>query len=223
MRKSICGAVVALGLTAMIAGAAEAQVEGLPVYNGGIGTGLVLSADAGIPNSDLGKGLALGLSGRLGLGPLGFSATVARHDPKGPADAITSVGATANYKVFGGPLVPFSVTLQGGAGYWTIADATPSGDDIKMWHFPVGLGLAMSIPNPAFAIRPWIAPRLDVRHASVGDASDTETDFGVSVGIDLNTISGFGLHAAYDRVFGDPADPAVIALGVHYSLRLPGL
>lgn len=226
MRQMILGGLASLALTLAAARPAAAQVEGLPVYNGGIPTGIVIAADAGIPNGDAGKGLALGLTGRAGLGPLGVTATLATHNPKGAGDNITSVGATLNYKVFGGPLVPFSITLQGGAGYWKLGSgsALPGySSDFKVWRFPVGLGIAVSIPNPAFSIRPWVAPRLDIRHVSVTGASDTQTDFALSGGIELNTISGFGLQAAYDRVFGDGANPSVLSAGLHYALRLPGL
>jgi hypothetical protein len=39
----------------------------------------------------------------------------------------------------------------------------------------------------------------------------------------LNLLSGFGLHAAYDRVFLDGGDPSIFGLGAHYAFRIPGL
>ena len=37
-------------------------------------------------------------------------------------------------------------------------------------------------------------------------------------------LNGFGVHAAYDRVFAkDVADPGTFGLGVHYAFRVPGL
>jgi hypothetical protein len=202
----------ALGSAAPLAG----QVIGLPVYNSGIPTGLGLFADIGFPNDAAGGGTAYGATGRLGVGPFGATASVARFNPEGPGDQLTSVGGSLNYKVFGGPLVPLTVTLQGGAGY-------AKQDDVSFYRFPVGLGLGLTIPNPALAIKPWLAPRLDVSRVSSPLGSDTETNFGISGGVELNLLSGLGLHASYDRVFTDVEDPSIFAAGLHYTFRVPGL
>jgi hypothetical protein len=87
----------------------------------------------------------------------------------------------------------------------------------------VGLGFALTIPNPMLAIKPWIAPRLDIVRLSGGGLSNTETNFGIGGGLELNLLSGFGLQAAYDRVFTDGGDPSVFGLGAHYAFRIPGL
>ena len=87
------------------------------------------------------------------------------------------------------------------------------------------LGFAWNaMPSPAFSIRPWIAPRLDVLRVSPdGGESETLTDFGVSAGIELTTISGLGIHAAYDWVSRDGGEPAVFDIGLQYAIRVPGL
>jgi hypothetical protein len=202
----------ALGSATSLAG----QVIGLPVYNSGIPTGLGLFADIGFPNDAAGGGTAYGATGRLGVGPFGATASVARFNPEGPGDQLTSVGGSLNYKVFGGPLVPLTVTLQGGAGY-------AKQEDVSFYRFPVGVGLGLTIPNPALAIKPWLAPRLDVSRVSSPLGSDTETNFGISGGVELNLLSGLGLHASYDRVFADVDDPSIFAAGLHYTFRVPGL
>jgi hypothetical protein len=202
----------ALGSATSLAG----QVIGLPVYNSGIPTGLGLFADIGFPNDAAGGGTAYGATGRLGVGPFGATASVARFNPEGPGDQLTSVGGSLNYKVFGGPLVPLTVTLQGGAGY-------AKQEDVSFYRFPVGVGLGLTIPNPALAIKPWLAPRLDVSRVSSPLGSDTETNFGISGGVELNLLSGLGLHASYDRVFADVEDPSIFAAGLHYTFRVPGL
>jgi hypothetical protein len=202
----------AFGVVPSLAG----QVVGLPVYNSGIPTGIGIYADIGFPNDAAGDGVAYGATGRLGVGPFGATASLARFDPEGPGDQLTSVGATLNYKVFGGPLVPLTVTLQGGAGY-------AKQEDVKFYRFPVGLGLALTIPNPALAIKPWLAPRLDISRVSGDLGSATETNFGISGGVELNLLSGLGLHASYDRVFADVEDPSIFAAGLHYTIRVPGL
>jgi hypothetical protein len=225
MRSRAQWALTLAGLVIGIAGAARsaaAQVRGLPVYNSGIASGIAIYGDVGFPNSDAGKGTALALTGRAGFGAFGATAILSSFNPDGPASSDLSVGATLNLKLFGGPLVPLSVTLQGGIGYAKPDLGLLPGDETEL-RFPVGLGFALTIPNPALAIRPWIAPRVDVIKVSGGGLSNTETNFGLGGGVELNLLNGFGLHAAYDRVFVDGGDPSVFGLGAHYAFRIPGL
>lgn len=209
---------------------AAAQVPGLPVYNQGVPRGIGLYGDIGFPDDDAGGGTAYGVTGRAGFGLVGVTAIISSYNADGPAGGKVSVGATGNLRIFGGPLVPLSVTLQGGVGYAKPDDSfLPGGASIKQWRFPVGLGFALTIPNPALAIKPWLAPRLDIVRTStsdipaVPDASDTQTRFALSAGIELNLLNGFGLHAAYDRTFGEGTDPSLFGLGAHYTFRVPGL
>ncbi|MFL5402710.1 MAG: hypothetical protein ACJ8BF_07820 [Gemmatimonadales bacterium] len=208
---------------------ATAQVRGIPVYNSGVPRGIAIYGDVGFSNASAGKGTAFGISGRAGFGPLGATATLSSFNPKGPGGSDVAVGATLNYKLFGGPLVPLSVTLQGGIGYSKPESeggflvGFPPGSDVNELHFPVGVGFALTIPNPVLAIRPWIAPRVDVVRTSVSGNSNTDTNFGLGGGIELNLLNGFGLHAAYDRVFTSAGDPSVFGFGIHYALRIPGL
>lgn len=208
-------------------GGLHAQVTGLPVRNAGIGTGIGIAADAGFPSEELGKGLALGATASVGLGPFGLTGSVARLDPKGAGDALTSFGATANLKIFGGPLVPFSVTLQGGAGYAKQSPTTIEGDalDVKTWHAPVGLGIALVIPNPVFSIKPWVAPRVDITRTTQSDGgtattvTNTDTNFGISGGIDFGFLNGLSIRAMYDRVsLGNGVHPSVISVGLGFKV-----
>jgi hypothetical protein len=77
----------ALGVTTLLvlglAGHAMAQNPGLPVINSGIGTGLTLSGDVGFPNDVAGGGTAFGATGKVGLGPLGVTATLSSWKPDG--------------------------------------------------------------------------------------------------------------------------------------------
>ena len=81
------------------------------------------------------------------------------------------------------------------------------------------------IPNPV-ARHPPVARatgghRLPRRSAA---RSNTETNFGLCGGLELNLLNGFGIQAAYDRVFAeDVADPATFGIGAHYAFRVPGL
>ncbi len=94
-----------------------------------------------------------------------------------------------------------------------------------MLHAPVGLGFALKIPNPALAIKPWLAPRLDIIKVSgtlLND--DTETNFGLSGGVDFSLLGGIGFGVAYDRTFaGNGVNPSVLSAGINYSVKIPGL
>jgi len=215
--------VAALALGAgLSAPSAQAQVRGIPVYNSGVFSGIALYGDVGFPNSDAGKGTAYALTGRAGFGAFGATAIFSSFNPDGPPSSDLSVGATLNYKLFGGPLIPLSLTLQGWIGYSKPEIGLLPGHDTEL-RFPVGLGFALTIPNPALAIRPWIAPRVDIVKSSGGGSSTTETNFGLGGGLELNLLNGFGLHAAYDRVFVDGGDPSTYGLGAHFAFRIPGL
>ncbi|MFL5494211.1 MAG: hypothetical protein ACJ8DC_07505 [Gemmatimonadales bacterium] len=247
MRQSMHAAVLTLILSvAATVGAspARAQVLGIPVYNSGIGRGIGLYADVGFSNAAAGKGTALALTGRAGFGPLGVTATISTFNPKGPAGSVTSVGGTGNLRIFGGPLVPLSVTLQGGVGYeepeggvipssavtplapslaFGVPTSVLASDEVSVLHFPVGVGFALTIPNPVLAIKPWLAPRVDVTRTKANGVSDTDTHFALSGGLELNLLSGLGLQAAYDLRTGGSSHPGVFGIGAHYTFRVPGL
>jgi len=204
-------------------GGLVAQAAGLPVRNAGIGTGIGVAVDAGFPNGAAGKGWAVGATGSAGLGPFGVTASVSHWKPQG-LSALNSVGATGNLKILGGPLIPLSVTLQAGAGY---SKVTQQGFEApvttKTVHVPVGVGIALTIPNPVFSIKPWVAPRLDVQRTTISSdtpaESHTDTHFGISAGVDLGFLSGISFRAMYDRIQGD-AHPSILSLGLGLRVGL---
>lgn len=221
--RHIVRAVVALALT-LGAAPLRAQNPGLPVYNIGVPRGIGIYGDVGFPNAAAGKGTAYGATARAGFGPIGATATLSSYNPQGPGGSDVSVGGTVNYKLLGGPLVPLSVTLQGGVSYAKPGDGFLPGQEVTAYHVPIGVGFALVIPNPVLAIHPWLAPRLDIGYVKSGGASNTDTNFGLSGGLELNLLNGFGIQAAYDRVFAkDVADPATFGIGAHYTFRVPGL
>ncbi len=215
-------AAIVLGLTR----GAEAQVRGIPVYNSGVSTGLTLAGEFGVPNTVSGGGVAYGGSARLGFGPLGVTAMAVESNPKGVGGNFLSLGATGNLKLLGGPLIPLSVTLQGGVGYAKnplVAQPSGTTGDITELRFPIGLGIAMSLPNPVLAIKPWLAPRVDIVRASAQGASATKAAFAISGGVELNLLSGIGIHAGYDWSRRDGVTYGTFGAGLHYGLRVPGL
>lgn len=204
-------------LVAALPARGTAQVTGLPVRNSGISSGLTIAGEVGFPSADYGKGTAFGGRGAVGFGPIGVSAVISSYNPKnGPTQ--TGLGGYLNLKVFGGPLVPFSVTLQGGAEYVKNSGA-------RVIHAPIGLGIGLRIPNPALAIKPWIAPRLDVvRVSGSGITTTTDENFGISGGVDFSLLGGLGFGVAYDRVWvGNGVKPSVLSVGASYSIKIPGL
>jgi outer membrane protein with beta-barrel domain len=219
MRETV-RTVVVLALT-LGAVPLAAQNPGLPVYNMGVPRGIGLYGDIGFPNDAAGKGTAYGATARAGFGDIGVTATVSADNPKGPAGSEAAVGGTLNYRLLGGPLVPLSVTLQAGASY---SKPGQGALEQSLYHFPIGIGFALVIPNPVLAIHPWLAPRLDIVRTSANGGSNTDTNFGLSGGLEFNLLNGFGIQAAYDRVFAkDVADPGTFGLGAHYTFRVPGL
>jgi hypothetical protein len=227
MKQAVLGAVALAAALAGMAPSAAAQVRGIPVYNAGIPRGIGIYGDVGFSNDDAGGGTGYGVTGRAGFGPFGATAMLSSYNPDGPTDSDVSVGATLNYRVFGGPLVPLAVTVQGGIGYGKPDDTLlPDGEsvaDLTELRFPVGVGFALTIPNPILAIKPWLAPRLDIVRTSIGDNAETNSEFALSGGLELNTLGGLGLHATYDAIFADGGTPGVFGIGAHYTFRVPGL
>jgi hypothetical protein len=218
MMQGIRSVLVATVLAIMAAPLA-AQVRGIPVYNNGVPRGIGLYGDVGFPDDEAGGGKAFALTGRVGFGTLGATAMLSTYDPDGPPGSDLSVGATGNLRLFGGPLVPLLVTLQAGVGYAKPESGVLPDESVDQWHFPVGLGFMLTIPNPALAIKPWLAPRLDIVTTTPdGGESTTDSEFGLSGGVELNLLSGLGFHAAYDAVFSD-GTPGVFGVGAHYSFR----
>ncbi len=184
----------------------SAQVLGLPVVNSGVPVGIQVAADVGITNADYGKVTTVGASAGIGVGFFGVGGQVARYSPK-VGDAVTATGLSASMRLVGGPLVPFRLMMMAGVAHWTM-------NTVGVTHVPVSIGLAATIPNPAFGIKPWIAPRIDYTRS--GGASDTR--FGISAGIDLAMLNGFSIRGAYDKLSVKGASPSIISFGVGYSL-----
>ena len=206
--------------TAVVASAAvapaTAQVLGLPVVNNGAATGINIGADVGFTNADGGKGTAIGARASVGIGFIGVSAMISRFAPE-TGDAVVAPGVSATLRLLGGPLVPFRITMQAGASQWTIST-------VKVTHVPVSIGLSATIPNPAFAIKPWIAPRIDLTRTAtpqIGiegtETTRTDANFGISGGVDLALLNGMTIRAAYDRVNNGSFHPSIFSLGIGFA------
>lgn len=208
---------IALMTLVLAAAPATAQVGGLPVFNSGVSSGVSLNFDYGMPNEDAGKGKSLGFTAGVALGPIGFTGTYASHTPEG-ADAQSWLGATANLKMFGGPLIPVSVNAQIGLGYSSVDVGLP--EDMKVVNIPVGVGISLNIPTPGLSIKPWIAPRMQYTRSS-GALDDSDTRFGISAGVNFGLVGGLNARAAYDQVKVEGATMGTISIGVGYNFNIP--
>jgi hypothetical protein len=228
-------------LVAAAAGIAPlaAQAPGLPVAHVAMARGLTLAGRVGFPNQAAGAGTAYEIAATLGARRFAITALASLHrNPGYVVDDYPAFGGRASYKIFGGPLVPFGLTLQAGAAYAApdplplpVGGGLEYGGSLAIWRVPVGLGLAWTIARPIVAIRPWIAPRIDVRHvrtpAAVGGAgqpvpgsSVTETEFGLSGGVSLGFLNGVSVDVAGDRIFGGlAAKPATFSVGLSVGVR----
>lgn len=199
---------VTLAVLAGFAVPARAQVLGLPVVNNGSPTGINIGADVGFANDDyFGGGTGAGAHASVGLGFFGVTAMISHFSPKN-GDGVWSPGGSAMLRLLGGPLVPFRVTMQAGVGRWSFGDVTYT-------HVPLSLGIAATIPNPALAIKPWIAPRIDILHSSETSVIHPgDVHFGISGGIDFALLNGVSIRVAYDRVSSDGVHPSIFSLGL---------
>lgn len=200
-------AITLLLAAALVPAAASAQVRGLPVVNSGFGFGAGAAADIGFANDAAGGGTTVGAHLTAGLGIIGVTGSVSRGSIDGKS--VWSQGASASLRVFGGPLIPLRVTLQGGAAFW---DAGV----VEALHVPISVGIAAVIPNPVFAIRPWLAPRIDYLRTTFENSETSSTELGISGGIELGFLSGMTIRTAYDRLLVD-GDPGIFSLGVGMS------
>ncbi|HRP08618.1 MAG TPA: hypothetical protein PLL69_09025 [Gemmatimonadales bacterium] len=198
----------ALALCLVLPAALNAQVRGIPVINSGFGIGAGVAAEVGFANDAAGGGTAVAASASTGLGFIGLTGAISRSVVDD--NTVWSPGAAVSLRIFGGPLIPFRVTLLTGASYWKEGI-------VEQLHVPVSLGLAAVIPNPVFAIRPWIAPRIDHQVTTFENSEDSRTELGISGGIELGFLSGMVIRAAYDRLLVD-SDPGILSFGVGFSL-----
>jgi hypothetical protein len=211
---------VPLAMLALVSSlsAAAAQAIGLPVINSGIPTGIGVAGDVGFANNAYGAGTGYGLTGEIGFGRLGITATLGKFDPDGSTSSQNTWGATGNLKLFGGGLSPLSITAQAGYGHGELASTTVN-------HYPLGLGVALTLPLPVLSMKPWVAPRYDILHVDAyGTTSGTTySDFGISGGIDFNFLMGLGFRVSYDWVDRNKTYPSIWGVGAKWLFRVPGL
>lgn len=217
-----------------VARLSAAQAPGLPVMNPGVPRGFTVATLAGFGNAAAGGGTAVGISGTAGFRRIAIGGFVSRlRGSSFDEGTFFAGGGNVTVKVAGGPLVPVAVNLQVGAGYYApgyrLAGATS-----KTWRAPIGLGISWTIPQPVVALKPWLAPRADVRRVTGPDpladpvpggpiptATSTETDFGLSGGINFGFLNGLAIDVAFDRLFvgGQGSKPTTVGVGLSYTFK----
>ena len=232
------GAALIVG-SSLLASPAVAQMNSIPVYfNPKGGTGLMVAADLGRGiNPESGKNTAVAFRTALGIGPVTIGGSVGLVNP----DEGVLVGRELEsqymgniaLRLFGGGLLPVSLSLQGGVGVLDISDL-----GTKVVTVPIGLGIGFSVPTPGFSFDPWFAPRYTMVRNDDDAFPETVTQngFGISAGVNLNFLMGLGLHIAGDWqknptefITGTTTPtvletkPFVFGIGLNYTFRIPGL
>ncbi len=231
------GAALIMGLTFM-AGPAAAQMNSIPVmFNPKGGTGLLVALDVGRGvNDESGKNTALAFRSALMVGPVTIGGGIGIVNPdKGGLvgrEAETQYMGNFALRVFGGGLLPVSISLQGGVGVLDISDL-----NTKIVTVPIGLGIGFSVPTPGFSFDPWIAGRYAFVRNEVAFLTANQNSFGISAGLNFNFLMGLGFHVAGDWqknplkvVTSGPGTltvaetrPFVLGFGLNYTFTIPGL
>lgn len=218
MRRLGAITVVSL-LSVAMAGRAAAQVAGIPYYvNPRGGTGFSVAGNLGFGDGDKAYALTAG----LGAGPLYITASAGQFNPDGPGDNLSTFGGTAGMKLFGGPLIPLTIGVQAGAGYYSSGSGT---SERKLVSIPVAVGVGLNLP--LFPLKPWIAPRVQFDRATnpstTGSLTTNTTRMGISAGADFNLLLGLGFHAAVDYILEKDNSPSSTTFGVgaHFNFRVP--
>ncbi len=235
----ITAAVLALGL---VSSSAAAQLATMPVsFSPQGGPGVTVGADFGFGLNDDAKyvtgqtPIAYGGHVRLGLPKFYVTVRAAQVNPRGPtgttfADKEISFGGDLAVNILNAPLLPVALSIQGGVGYTKFGTGL---SEQKVLDVPIGVGIAINVPNPAVNVEPWAAPRIHINRVEVGADTQTRTGFGVSAGLNLGLPMGLGFHVAADWVrlprktsgsLNLPEEKRLTAgLGVHYTFTVPSL
>ena len=198
-RFAMFGAALLLGAV-LIVHPAVAQMNSIPVYfNPKGGTGLMVAIDLGRGiNDESGKNTAAAFRTALGIGPVTIGGSVGLVNPDGLVGRELESQYMGNIalRLFGGGLLPVSLSLQGGVGVLTLDDTNK-----EIITVPIGLGLGFSIPTPGFSFDPWIAGRytfVRTKDATFPLLTANQNSFGISGGLNFNFLMGLGFHVAGD-------------------------
>ena len=219
--SSLSAVALALGLAVP----ASAQLAGLPVNYAPVGTGVTIHGDIGRGLNDAsGKITSVGGGITLGLPMFQVGAGVSYWGLKDTEPQEISFGGHAAYHLPLPPSTPVSLSIVAGIGIVSIDVGTESQSNIFV---PAGVVLSVDVPSTSVGVTPWISPQFRYyRAGSVGTiASSSESDFGVSGGLNITLPMGLGLSIVGDfDNSGNGVDPAfTIGGGLYYSINVPSL
>jgi hypothetical protein len=204
-----------LATAAFTAAPLAAQLLGMPNWSSPKGgTGVTISGDLAMPNSDLGKGTAFGARGSLGLANITLTAGLSSWKPKGASASFTSVGGQAGFRVIGGSLIPVSISLQVGASHTGAANG-----DSALTRLGLGGAVSVNVPTPGLSIEPYLA--VNNRWYKFSGVSGTQSNIGYTLGANVG-FGMLGLHLAYDSEdYGGGVKGGILGIGVHVALKAP--
>ncbi len=192
---------------ALAATAARAQLPGLPFYPTPTGMGVMAAADYAHPGSSQSL---MAVRGGVGFGPFGVTAAVGQYKYTG-FNANITYGATVAMKLFGGGLMPVSISAQAGASQVKTPSLPIIGSSTTT-YVPVGVAVRANLP--LFPLKPFA-----VGYYTLGN-SDVLKEFRATIGADFNVLMGLGVHAAYDMGTGTGTQNGW-GIGAHFNFRLP--
>ena len=218
-------------LLVILAQPAAAQLNSMPVhFSPKGGTGFTLYGDFGKGmNDESGKNTAFGARAVLGVSAisLGVGVGTVNAGIGGVDENSFQWMGMAAFRIFGGGVLPVALSVQAGYGRLAPSDTTAE------VNVPVGVGVSVSAPVPGFKLELWGAPRFSVRKVTVNDATETQTGFGLSAGINVGFSIGLGGYVALDWAnLSDESDgdfpligrsPTVLGVGLSFNIKLPGL
>ena len=213
--KSLSAAALALGLMAL---PVSAQVAGLPVNYAPMGTGVTIHGTygAGI-NDNSGKIGSVGGGVTLGLPTFQVGAAVSYFGISDTEPQEISFGGHAAYMIPLGPEAPVNVAVVAGA---SVVSISATGGDITTLFIPAGVTLSIDVPSTSVAITPWVSPQFRYVRISNG-ASVSNSDFGVSGGLNVTLPMGLGLSGQVD--YDNNSEAFVVGAGLFYSIKVPSL
>lgn len=202
--KAVKLSVAALALS-LAATPAAAQLAGQPVYAIPKGTGVSINADFGI-SIDPGSFNTAAARVTLGMPMIRFQAGF-EPNMLDAGESQLAVGAAFSLMP-----MPVSLAIQAGLGY---------GMDSEAMTIPVGVVIGLNVPSVAMSVDPWIFPQIRHVRVDVLGTTASNTDFGLSAGVNVSLPAGIGGHLALDY---DNASEAITAgIGLHYKIAVPGL
>ena len=205
MRRSVCGAVLALALLAGVAGTSSAQETGTPVFKAPYRA--FTSHELGVSLSDPGEGISLALEGfyRYGKDANDFSVRGGFADLNGSGGTRLLLGGDFRTQV-----VSYSESFPLD-GSLTLGVGANLGDGTDAYYIPVGisLGRRFEMEGSSTTFVPYAHPVIVPRFGG----GDSEVDFALGLGVDIRfsetwairasggigDIEGVGISVAYIR------------------------